>query len=222
MIEQNVVHSCRARPIEHLIEIVSSNVSASGPVARAGIARAECSDRKRASLRALADQMLVTLAKTMLDSTDSDWSVCHRSDAAPRLLYRQKLCELRASVAYSECWVAASVAADADIGVDIQVHDDRPRRADIARFLRLDVASDAGSQQFFRSWSLREALAKSQGGSVLTRDAAEADLAPVCSRPNQNHMAGEFEAIVRDIRDHSESLSFALVIRHHQAVRHCA
>ncbi len=126
-------------------------------------------------------------------------------------------------MAHSAHWIAAGIATNANIGVDIQVHKDKTRSSSITNFLDLPTPNCGGSQLdwrwFFDAWVLRESMAKATGGSLLERHALESELAVACESRGEVVRAAGFEALVDRIEP---GVSFAVVVQHHRAVRHCA
>jgi phosphopantetheinyl transferase len=74
------------------------------------------------------------------------------------------------SLAHSGLWTACAVASTGAIGIDIEVPNDRRDANGMATFLsdseRMAVARE-GEAAFLDFWTLREALAKAHGGTVL-------------------------------------------------------
>jgi hypothetical protein len=87
---------------------------------------------------------------------------------------RRECGDVRISKAHSESWIAVAAVKGARIGVDIELERPRPGFQRIADFVGLGPTS---SHQFWHRWTLREAIAKSAGGSVLVKEDVEDDLA---------------------------------------------
>jgi len=133
------------------------------------------------------------------------WLAIARADAATRVAARARCRELEDSLievagpgdrvhvsrSHSGDWVAVGVSTGMAIGVDIERV--RPKRdlAELARFIRLDDAATGNDRIFFAHWTLREALAKCVGDSVLSRHDSEPDLLGATRRPGRLvHAAG--------------------------------
>jgi hypothetical protein len=87
---------------------------------------------------------------------------------------RRECSDVRISKAHCESWVAVAAVNGAKIGVDIELERPRPGLQRIADFIGLGQTS---GDQFWQRWTLREAIAKSVGGSVLVKEDVEDDLA---------------------------------------------
>jgi len=112
-------------------------------------------------------------------------------------------------VSKSHCgrWIAVALSRQYAVGVDIEVAKPRPRRTQIASWLELDDSNDA---LFHSHWTLREAIAKCTGGSVLTRDEIETELRCATQAPDVWQTAGEFAALCGR---HESDLYYALVVK---------
>jgi phosphopantetheinyl transferase len=123
-------------------------------------------------------------------------------------------------VSRSHCgrWIAVALSRQHTIGVDIEIARPRARLSQIAAWLDLD-GSDVAS--FHADWTLREAIAKCTGGSVLTRNEIEADLRCATRAPGVWQTAGEYAALCGQ---HESDLYYALVVRNPVVIEasHCA
>lgn len=123
-------------------------------------------------------------------------------------------------VSKSHCgrWIAVALSRRHAVGVDIEIAKPRPRRAKIAAWLELDDSNEAS---FHSHWTLREAIAKCTGGSVLTRDEIETDLRCATREPGVWHPAGQYAALCGK---HRSDLYYALVLRNPAPIEasHCA
>jgi len=106
---------------------------------------------------------------------------------------------LQASLAHSGGWIAAAVTGRGVVGVDIESKRKLGRHRHIASFVGMPAGGDASL--FLARWTLREAIAKATGGSVLEAHAVERSLCSACERPGSTVTAGEFTAMVRTLGD---------------------
>ena len=111
---------------------------------------------------------------------------------------RRECGNVRISKAHSEHWVAVAAVRGAEIGVDIEVERPRPGSQRIADFIKLGSTS---SNEFWQRWTLREAIAKSVGGSVLIKEDVEADLAAATIRPGNWARAPQTAAMCGRLED---------------------
>jgi len=136
--------------------------------------------------------------------------------ACTRLLDALGSDELAASRSHSHGWVA--VGRGPQVGVDIEVAKSRERLARIAEFIDLSATDDA---TFYAHWTLREAIAKCIGGSVLVCDPIEHDLLDAARHPGRLVRAGAFAAVCGRF---DGDIYYALVTKTPQTdeVRRCA
>ena len=99
-------------------------------------------------------------------------------------------------MAHSGRWIAVALSSKCQIGVDIQAQDARRRFPEIAELLDMDEGARTDRREFFSSWSLREAIAKATGTSVLTPHPIELELTPACRKHGQVVASGPFAAMV--------------------------
>lgn len=203
------LQSLRADSIQKRFQLSSSP----GFSAIAVVARLDGVSVTRAAQRTACDRLLAELATSV--AGDGDWAVRHAPNVAPELIRGKQQSEFRISSAHSANWVAVGLATGADIGVDVQVHQDRARAEKISKLLDLRCCK-AG---FFDAWVLREAIAKATAGSLLTKHAIEAELVSACKQRGDVIRANDFAALVELV---NPSVSFAAVIRHHRVMQHCA
>jgi hypothetical protein len=95
-----------------------------------------------------------------------DWKLYHADSGAPRVMNSNKPSRLNVSMAHSADWLAAGVAYEAGIGVDIEWLRPRDKRSEIADFLDWK-APVRDNQDFHIKWTLWEAGAKCIEGSVF-------------------------------------------------------
>ena len=139
--------------------------------------------------------------------------------SAPGVYRGEEICSLRTSVAHSGAWVAVGLTNQGNIGVDIQVRDDRKRYREIAEFLDLDSDALRDKERFFSSWALREAIAKATDESVLTSHALEPQLAAACRTHGRVVNAGCFSAMVDII---APDAHLAVVLKNAPEAQTCA
>lgn len=115
------------------------------------------------------DDLRLIIARTEAKSREAARAACAELVAE----LRRECADVRISKAHCENWVAVAAVNDAMIGVDIEIERPRPNLQRIADFVELGSTS---SDEFWRRWTLREAIAKSVGGSVLVKEDIEAGL----------------------------------------------
>jgi phosphopantetheinyl transferase len=122
-------------------------------------------------------------------------------------------------VSKSHCgrWIAVALSRRHAVGVDIEIAKPRPRRAKIAAWLEFDDSNEAA---FHSHWTLREAIAKCTGGSVLVRDEIEPDLQRATREPGVWQTSGHYAALCGQ---HTSDLYYALVVRNPAPIEasHC-
>ena len=111
---------------------------------------------------------------------------------------RRECSDVRISKAHCESWVAVAAVNGAAIGVDIEVERPRPGSQRIADFIKLGSTT---SGEFWQRWTLREAIAKSVGGSVLIKEDVEADLAAATVRAGSWASAPQAAALCGRLED---------------------
>ena len=155
-----------------------------------------------------------------MTGTDAgQWETRHTGNSAPRLYHSGERSSMNASVAHSGNWVAVGVADGADIGVDIQTSGEHRNSQAIAEFLNLEKIAANDTDGFLRNWTLREAIAKSTGGSVLTKHAIESELGVACEQSGRVVRAADFSAMVNVI---AADTCFAVVLSSHTEASLCA
>ena len=122
-------------------------------------------------------------------------------------------------VSKSHCgrWIAVALSRRHAVGVDIEIAKPRSRRSKIASWLEIDDSDEAS---FHSNWTLREAIAKCTGGSVLSRNEIETDLRRATREPNVWQTAGKYAALCGR---HESDLYYALVVRNPAPIEtsHC-
>ena len=106
--------------------------------------------------------------------------------------------DIRISKAHCDQWIAVAAVHGAAIGVDIEVERPRPGSQRIADFIKLGSTT---SGEFWQRWTLREAIAKSVGGSVLIKEDVEADLAAATVRAGSWASAPQAAALCGRLED---------------------
>jgi len=79
----------------------------------------------------------------------------------------QSTSPIQVSRSHSGEWIAVGAAAGVAIGVDIERMRPRQNRSRMAQYIGLGPGAADSNRTFFAHWTLREALAKCTGGSVL-------------------------------------------------------
>ncbi len=105
------------------------------------------------------------------------------------------------------------------IGIDIQQHQARRRRREMAEMISLDVSAADSQQQFYSFWALREAIAKATNGSVLEAHPVEASLVAACGSTGRTVSAKHFTAMVRVMPPDAH---LAVVLNQNTAANSCA
>jgi phosphopantetheinyl transferase len=119
---------------------------------------------KRASCHYLLQRLLCSIS-----TADSHcWELKYSASGAPALATGENQC-LYVSMARSGNWLAAGVAYDAGIGVDIENIKPRTNISEKADFLNWNVPV-GDIKDFYAKWTLWEASAKCVEGSVLMRN----------------------------------------------------
>lgn len=132
----------------------------------------------------------------MTSAKSDDWEIKHLSGSAPLLYQAGIISELNVSVAHSGHWIMVGLASGSDIGVDIQTHKENERHQAMAEFLGLETNAASDAQHFFSCWTLREAITKATGGSLLMPHAIESELAAACDAQGNTVHVGSFTAMV--------------------------
>jgi len=114
--------------------------------------------------------------------------------------------DIRISKAHSEDWVAVATVEDAAIGVDIEIDRPRPGLQRISDFVELGANS---SGEFWQRWTLREAIAKSVGGSVLIKEGIETGLSAAAIRTGHWAHARQAAALCGQLE---ERIYYSLVL----------
>lgn len=122
----------------------------------------------------------MAIAELDTDARDAARAACRQ--IAGQLTQELGQDAVSTSRAYSGRWIAVGVAAGASIGVDIELARPRERLRDVATWLDLDATDEP---EFYAHWTLREALAKSRGGSVLEAQAIEAQMRAAAHQPGE-------------------------------------
>ena len=113
--------------------------------------------------------LLRQLLSVTLDTSENGWVLDYSTSGKPYVLINGKLSALNISLAHSANWLAAGVALETQIGVDVGQFKARGNFLKIANYLGwkkrvYDI------QDFHTKWTLGEASAKCSEGSVLMRD----------------------------------------------------
>lgn len=100
--------------------------------------------------------------------------------------------DVRYSRSHCQHWIAVAAAGGLDIGVDIELARKRDGWRKIAEFVDLGATDRS---EFWQRWTLREAIAKCVGGSVLVKEDIEADLSAAVASAGEWFIAEDTAAL---------------------------
>lgn len=154
------------KPLIHTtIDICSGDHRIGTPRARIVIARNPAKKPSYQSKRTSNRYLLHRLLNSVVARGDRRWNLAYSGTGAPVLANCQPG-NISISLARTGDWLAAGVAFDAAIGIDIEQMRARANYRDTAEFLNWKVTV-ADLQGFYEKWTLWEAGAKCVDGSVL-------------------------------------------------------
>jgi len=106
-----------------------------------------------------------------IETTDLTIARAHCDELVDEVGHRDG--DIRFSRSHCRDWIAVAAASGLDIGVDIELARTRQRWKEIADFINLGASNN---DEFWQRWTLREAIAKCVGGSVLVKEEIETSL----------------------------------------------
>jgi hypothetical protein len=155
--------------IHRIIELYPSDKRFSAPKARFILARNRVANSMHQSRRTACRYLLQQLLSFTSAVKKNEWKLFHSASGAPCLSSNGKPSQLSVSMAHSADWLAAGVAFEARIGVDIELLKPRGNILAMAEFLGWKVRVH-DNRDFHAKWTLWEAGAKCVEGSVLMRE----------------------------------------------------
>jgi phosphopantetheinyl transferase len=109
--------------------------------------------------------------------------------------------------------------AGGSIGIDIQRQKNLLRLNSIREYVEFSSNNAGEEQEFFAEWTLREALTKASGSSLLHAHPAEPRLKRACAERGQCIRAGAYVAMVDEV---FPGLHLAIVVQKRVETRQCA
>ena len=132
-------------------------------VARLVTARLPPGPVSYATQQAAGRDLIAFLARYTLGAEANACTVRKLASGRPILINGSAPVEgVTVSLSHSHCWVAAALARDGAIGIDIE--QEKPRRRIAAMADWMGWPDCDGATDFYRAWTFREALLKCRGG----------------------------------------------------------
>jgi phosphopantetheinyl transferase len=155
--------------IHRIIELYPSDKRLSAPKARFIFARNRGANSSHQSRRTACRYLLQQLLSVTSTVKQNEWKLYHSASGAPCLSINGKPPQLDVSMTHSADWLAAGVAFQARIGVDVERFRPRGNISAMADFLGWK-GRVRDNRDFYSKWVLWEASAKCVEGSVLMRE----------------------------------------------------
>jgi len=155
--------------IHRIIELYPSDEQFLAPKARFILAGNQSTSSSHQSRRTACRYLLQQLLSFTLSGKKNEWKLYHSPSGAPCLSCNGKPSQLDISMAHSADWLAAGVACEARIGVDVERFKPRDNISAMADFLGWKKQVH-DNRDFHAKWTLWEASAKCVEGSVLMRE----------------------------------------------------
>ena len=140
----------------------------SAPRARLVVIRLDSAPVSFQAQRKSGHELVRLLVSRTLTDRPSDWLVTHSASGRPILLLDGKSSGFSVSVSHSGPWLAAGLAWEGAVGVDVERASNRKHAPEIAQWLGWPRLKN-GAAQFIRQWVLWEAAAKCTGRSILCK-----------------------------------------------------
>ena len=155
--------------IYRILELYPSDKRLSAPKARFILARNRCPNSSHQSRRTACRYLLQQLLSFTSAEKQNEWKLYHSASGAPCLLSNGKPSQLDVSMTDSADWLAAGVAFEARIGVDVERFRPRGNISAMADFLGWKERV-RDNRDFHAKWVRWEASVKCAAGSVLMRE----------------------------------------------------
>jgi len=152
-----------------VIELNSLNERTPAPRARFALAKFRGANSTNQSRRTACRYLLHHLLSLTSVSKENDWELHYLSSGAPRLSNKGKSSLFDVSLAHSAEWLAAGMAIEARIGVDVERLRPHKNFSAMANYLDWKVPV-RDILEFHEKWTLWEASVKCVEGSVLMLD----------------------------------------------------
>lgn len=148
------------------LDMAPHDLRRAGPRARIAIATLSGQDTSRASARRRCRDLLARLLPGIGIPAGSHWQLGRCESGAPFLVVDGNRSHYGISLSHCRQAIAVGVSYSAALGVDVESIRSLPRMAGISCFLGWPVTTEEPCN-FWMRWTLAEAFAKHNGGSIL-------------------------------------------------------
>lgn len=137
------------------------------PVTVQGLVARTIQDDPTTNAQKTACQALISwLLGTESFLVTESWEISHADSGAPLLLVNDRPFDASISMSHSGPWIAVVIARGAEVGIDVEVNEVRPRFSAMASYMGwLDVAENP--DQFLLYWTLWESCVKLEQSSIF-------------------------------------------------------
>jgi phosphopantetheinyl transferase len=159
--------------LQKVYEARVSGAELERPVARVALARLDTGQAGYRAQQRAARELLTWLARLTLGGAANSFGVRTSATGQPELLAGEAplaVAAVSVSLSHSADWIAAGLARDGRLGIDVERENPRRRIAAMADWMGWPDCREPDT--FYRAWTYREARIKCDGGELPPNDAA--------------------------------------------------